>query len=263
MGYKSYLEIIGKFRYIDKGDVVYLVSDIFHLMKQAKEHGEIFNGDRFLDTIMEVIGEEGTLLVPTFNWDFCKGIAFDYKKTKCKVGALGNMALKNDNFIRTRDPIYSFAVRGKDAGMLSEIDPSNSFGEGTCFSYMEQKNAKALVIGLPAMSGLTFMHHAEQIYGVPFRFNKNFTAMYKYKDEPEEERTYSMYVREYSMNVEEHTEPFDEIIEKLGVCKTEIYNGVPFRVLYLKEIMELLRIDILYNQCGNIYKYYGQMDYIK
>lgn len=108
--YVSCGEIAGELSRIQKGDVVYVVSDILELAKNARENGERFDRDVFLDSLKEAVGENGTLLIPTFNWDFCRGIPFDYVKTPGKTGALGNAALKRSDFKRTRHPIYSFAV---------------------------------------------------------------------------------------------------------------------------------------------------------
>ncbi len=258
MGYVSCSLIAGELNQIKKGDIIYLVSDILELAKQAKRSGERFDRKGFLDGLMEVLGEEGTLMLPTFNWGFCRGETFDYKRTRCETGALGGYALTDSRYVRTKHPIYSFAVRGKMANELAQLDPPNSFGEGSLFDYMYKNSAKALVVGLPPMRGLTLLHHAEQVFGVPFRYNKEFTADYIDQEGNLSRKTYSMYVRDLAMDAEEQTEPFDKIMGQLGVCQTTIINGVPFHVMELREVMELLRMDIQYNDCRNIYRYKGQ-----
>ena len=40
------------------------------------------------------VGKNGTIFIPTYNWDFCKGKTFHYKKTRSQSGSLGNIALK-------------------------------------------------------------------------------------------------------------------------------------------------------------------------
>lgn len=258
MQYLSYKDIACKLKRIQNGDTIYLVSDILELVKKAKLNGEMFDRGAFLDSIMDVLGEEGTLMIPTFNWGFCRGVAFDYNHTRGTTGALGIYALTDDQYTRTKHPIYSFAVRGKHAKRLFALDPPNSFGKGSIFDFMHKSNAKALVIGLPPMRGLTFLHHAEQVVGVPFRYEKEFTADYIDKEGNTSKKTYSMYVRDLEMDAVEHTAPFDDILIKLGVCQTEVINGIPFHVIELKEVMELLRMDITYNDCRNIYSYKGQ-----
>lgn len=256
--YISYLKIADELDNIQKGDVIYVVSDILELAKQSRENGERFDRDAFLTTLQEKVGEEGTLLIPTFNWDFCKGIAFDYYKTPCRTGALGTAALKRDDFIRTKHPIYSFAVWGKDSQYLFEQDEPNSFGEKSIFDYMYQKDAKALVIGLDAMDGLTFMHHVEQMVGVPFRFHKTFAADYIDWNGETAHKEYTMYVRDLDMDARENSKHFSQILEDLNVSNTKVINEVPFRTVWLRQVYELEAIDIKFNDSRNLYIYNGQ-----
>ena len=67
---------------IKKNDFIFLVSDITKLMLYFKKKKIIFDINFFLETILDVIGKNGTLVLPTYNWDFCKGINFDYIKTQ-------------------------------------------------------------------------------------------------------------------------------------------------------------------------------------
>lgn len=258
--YVSYLDIADRLDAIKKGDVVYVVSDVLELAKQAREHGERFDRDAFLTSLQKKVGEEGTLLIPTFNWDFCKGIAFDYRTTPCRTGALGTAALKRSDFVRTKHPIYSFAVWGKDSRYLFEQDEPNSFGENSIFDYMYKQDAKALVIGLDAMDGLTFMHHVEQMVGVPFRFNKTFAADYTDWNGQTSRKEYTMYVRDLDMDAREHTKHFSQILEDLNVSYTRNINNVAFRTVFLRQVFELEAMDIKYNDSRNLYVYKGQTE---
>ena len=57
-----------------KKDFIFLVSDITKLMFYFKKKNIDFNINFFLDTILEAIGKDGTLVLPTYNWDFCKKV---------------------------------------------------------------------------------------------------------------------------------------------------------------------------------------------
>lgn len=259
-GYISCTELAGHLGQIHKGDIVYVVSDVLELAKQAREHGDRFDRDAFLNSLQEKVGEEGTLLVPTFNWDFCKGIPFDYYRTPCRTGALGTAALKRDDFIRTKHPIYSFAVWGKDQKELFAQDAPNSFGKNSIFDYMYRKDAKALVIGLDAMDGLSFMHHVEQMEGVPFRFEKSFAADYTDWNHETSRKEYTMYVRDLDMDAKENTKHFSQILEDLNISRTRVLNGIPFRTVLLRPVYELEAMDIRLNDSRNLYIYKGQKD---
>ena len=89
---------------------MFVSSDIKRLVFVCHSHGEFFDANKFIDNFIEIIGDNGSLVFPIFNWDFCIGIPFDYYKTPSKVGALTSVALKRKDFKRTQHPIYSFVV---------------------------------------------------------------------------------------------------------------------------------------------------------
>lgn len=242
---------------IKKGDVLYVISDILELSKQERMLKNRFDRDEFINCLQEMVGEEGTLLFPTFNWDFCKGIAFDYNSTPSKTGALTSFALKRPDFKRTRHPLYSFAVWGKDADELVEMNNENSFGEGSVFDYMNKVDAKAFVIGLHVLDGMTYVHHVENMIGVPFRYNKKFVAPYIDKDGNESEYMATMYVRDLDMNAEEIEQfrPLSDILERDGVSNTWYWNDVQFHSLSLRILDDYVRRDITENDSRNLYVY--------
>ncbi|MEG1457926.1 MAG: AAC(3) family N-acetyltransferase [Acetivibrio sp.] len=256
--YCNYEKIMKNIERIKEGDVLYVVSDILELTKICKRNGEKFDRNRFIDTIIEKVGITGTVLIPTFNWDFCKGKTFDYLHTPSQTGALGNAALGRKDFKRTKHPIYSFAVWGKDKELLCNMDSKSSFGKETVFDYMVKKHGKSLVIGLPTMAGIAVFHHVEEMVGVPFRFNKDFAGNYVDENGNVEEKTYSMYVRDLEINAKEETAPLNHILEALNVSNTQIINEIPFRTVYLQELYLIEEMDIKYNDCRNMYCYKGQ-----
>lgn len=256
--YCSYKNIMKHIDSIQKGDIVYVISDIVRLARSAMEHNEDFDLDVLLDTITDKVGKSGTVLVPAFNWDFCKGKTFDYKKSPSMTGILGNAAIKRKDFIRTKHPIYSFCVWGADRDLLFERDPEDSFGEGTIFEYLVEKSAKAFVIDLPSMEGISVLHYIEQKVGVPFRFHKTFTAGYIDWNQEEKIKSCSMYVRNYDYDAKERLEPMNHLLECLNISDTTMINEIPFRVVRLKEMAQILEYDFRYNDARNTYQYKGQ-----
>lgn len=256
-GYIPYEQVVKQIKGIMPGDTIYVVSDILALSLAARENGERFDIQKFIDSILEQVGENGNVLIPTFNWGFCKGETFDIRKTVSKTGALGNAAMKRADFKRTKHPIYSFMVWGKDREYLANMDYQEGFGPGSVFEYMYEKKAKALVIGLPTLSGLTFIHYVEQCVGVPYRYSKPFTANYIDENGNEGVRTYCMYVRDLDKNPKHINSfrPLGEILEKLNVSQTYFCNDVEFHVVDLESMYEVTKIDITLNDSRNMYVY--------
>ena len=58
---------------LNKGDTIMLVSDVSFLLHTYKKNNKYFDINLFIDSVLEKIGKEGTLLIPTYNYDFCKG----------------------------------------------------------------------------------------------------------------------------------------------------------------------------------------------
>ena len=138
---KSFFDKRGFFKEVFKSKLIkknfiFLVSDITKLMFYFKKKNISFDINCFLDTILEVIGTDGTLVLPTYNWDFCKGKDFCYHKTLSLSGSLGNFALKRHDFLRTQNPIYSFAVAGKDKDKLFNFKHKSCFGLDSPFGYL-------------------------------------------------------------------------------------------------------------------------------
>lgn len=255
--YISYENIMEHIEGIQKGDIVYVVSDILDLSVKAREHKERMDLNRFIDSILAKVGLEGTVLIPTFHWGFCKGEAFDIKRTASKTGALGNAAIKRADFKRTAHPIYSFMVWGKDQEQLVSLDAKESFGKESVFGYLHRNEAKALVIGLPTMSGLTFVHYIEQMVGVPYRYNKDFTAPYIDENGEKSIRTYSMYVRDLEMDPRHINGflPLGEMLEEMGISVNYEVNGIPFHVVDLNAMYPVVEADIKENDSRNMYVY--------
>ena len=184
---------------IKKKDFIFLVSDITKLMFYFKKKNIDFNINFFLDTILEAIGKDGTLVLPTYNWDFCKGVKFDYYKTQSVTGVLGKVALKRNDFIRTTNPIYSFAVAGKEKDKLYNLKHSSCFGEDSPFSYFHKNNVKYLSIGVDyKFLGFTPVHYVEEKVGVSYRYFKDFKGKYIDKNREQKDVTYKFYVKNLS-----------------------------------------------------------------
>ncbi len=241
-------------KYINKGDVVYLVSDLMRLAFECRKNGEKFNADLFINALQEAVGEEGTLLIPTFNWDFCKNVDFNINSTKSHVGAIGDIAYKRTDFLRTHHPIYSFAVWGKDAKQLYNAKIETCFGKDSLFAYMFSKNAKALAVGLSPTAGTTFIHYVEECLNVPFRYNKVFTGNIIDENNIASEKSVSMFVRDLQINAQYITE-LDDIITNLSVNKKQLINNIEFNTVYLRGLFNVVSAEIAYNEARRIYDY--------
>lgn len=255
ISYQKIPSVIG----IGQGDIVLLTSDITDLYLQCEAHGETFDANILLDRFQEAVGEEGTLLIPTYNWGFCQGKPFSYLKTPSKTGAIGNAALRRKDFLRTRHPIYSFAVWGKDTAELVAMENVESFGADSPFAYLERTNAKNVFIGSASMrNSFTYIHYIEQKSGASYRFSKTFHSHYVDQDGQESEKGYAMYVRNLDLDVVCTPDPFVDELYANGVVSSGLIGSVPYEVIRFSDITPFILNDILHNRSKKLCRYNGQ-----
>ena len=234
---------------IKKKDFIFLVSDITKLMFYFKKKNISFDINCFLDTILEAIGIDGTLVLPTYNWDFCKGIDFNYKKTESVTGVLGKVALKRDDFIRTTNPIYSFAVAGKEKNNLYNLKHSSCFGEDSPFSYFHKKNVKYLSIGVDyKFLGFTPVHYVEEKVGVSYRYFKNFKGKYVDQNGERKDVIYKFYVKDLSkVSMTGIKAETDNQLISIGAMKKYCFCEENFMLIYLRPALDHLILDTTTN----------------
>ena len=87
------------------GDKILVHSNILKILIKFKKKNKKFNANLIIDSIINKVGPNGTIIFATYNWNFCKGIAFDYNKSQSMAGSMGNFALKRKDFRRTKNPI--------------------------------------------------------------------------------------------------------------------------------------------------------------
>lgn len=246
---------------LKKNDIVYVSSDVTSVVLTAmKELG--FKGrddrERFLNTLIdvlqEVVGPEGTLLFPVYNWDFCKGVAFDIKTTQGQVGSLNNYILNTRNdFARTKHPLYSLMVWGKDADRLVNMDNQDSWGSNSPFAYLHHNGGKELCLNVNATQGMTFKHYVEQSLNVPYRYQKFFMGEYTDIDGCRETRVYSMYVRRLEVTLTP-SQTTDFFVRK-GCCNRTTFRGMDMAVIDLPGAYDALSDDLLHNGGHNVYEF--------
>ncbi len=231
-------------------------SDITRLWAEYRKAFKTFDPQRLIESLEERVTKEGTLLLPTYSWDFCHGEGFHYEHTIPRTGGLGRIALKMKGFQRTSHPIYSFAVWGKDAEKLCAMTNQSSFGIDSPFHYMNTNAVDHLMIDLPFTKGYTFVHYIEELVGVPYRYQKNFTDQYVNKSGEKTIRTYSMYVRDLDMDLF-YTDAIEMLLKDL-VRQRNIYYGVEFKIINYADSFPIIQNDIVKNKSRRIATYKGQ-----
>lgn len=245
---------------IEAGDKIFVSSAVKDLIKICRDNNETPDLHVLIDGFIEAVGMDGTLIFPTYNWDWCGGGTFDYKHTPSEVGALSQVALERKDFKRTKHPIYSFAVWGKDQEYLCSLENKSAFGEDSPFAFFRDNNVKNVIINVDFAHSFTFVHFVEEkfLHCVPYRYMKNFRSNYIDEAGVCTERVYSMCVRSYWYNVVEKVDPYeDEFIEKHAQENVYI-NGLKFAIVNLSKVYPIIKEDILANRGRKLCSWRGQ-----
>ena len=253
-------ELLIKSLKIKKGDIVFFTSNITSIAFDAAMNKKAFDINLIINLLIEKIGENGTLLFPVYNWDFCAGKPFDYKNTISKTGLIGNEALKRKDFKRTKNALYSFAVWGKDKDFLCSLDPVISLGRNTVFEYLHRNNAINVVLDVAFSDHYTICHYVEQLLGVPYRYNKYFKSDYIDEHGNVSRKTYSMSVRYLELDVQGNADALYEEFLRLGAAYEEKIGRHTISYIDIAKSIPLIEKDILENNAAMQAQFKGQFD---
>lgn len=164
---------------LNKGDTAFFSTSLgmVGIVKDVQTEDEL--NQLFLDAIKEVLGPNGTILVPTYSYTFGKSkpdkpAVYDPQKTAAEIGPFPNYFLKQKAVVRSLDPMMSMAGMGPEAESLFENLPPTSYGQGSVFSRLvDLPNSKCVSIGL-GPNWTPFIHYADWVSKVPFRYDKVF-----------------------------------------------------------------------------------------
>ena len=157
---------------ICKGDTVFCHSNVGYLGYPEGVTSKQQSLELILSTFLNLLGSQGTLVVPTFTYSFGKGENFNVNDTASDCGMFSEYIRTNPLSVRSNDPSVSVSAIGKYASFLTNKVSENAYDEGSAFSRLVQLKAKVLNINFDA--GSTLLHFFERVHNVSYRFDKTF-----------------------------------------------------------------------------------------
>ena len=226
------------------GDKIIVTSDALELLIYLKKNKIKYTLNNLIDDLIKIVGKKGNIIFPTFNWDFCKGKSFNFNNTRSMTGSLSNVALKRSDFKRSKNPIYSFAVWGKNQFKICNLNHQSCFGLSSPFGYLIKNNAKNLCIGMNYRDGFTFVHVAEEKIGVGYRYFKKYSGI-TIKDNKKKKFSCKMYVRDLKLNlITKIHKNLDKILEKKKNIINKNFFETNFSVIQIKEAYNIMIRDL-------------------
>jgi aminoglycoside 3-N-acetyltransferase len=203
---------------IKTGDNIFVHSNMgfFGRLKDAKTEKEYYA--IFKKAIFEVIGYEGTLIVPTFSYSFCWNNSFDRLKTPGVCGFLSEQVRLDPEAERSGDANFSIAAIGKNALFFTKSSPKHSFGPDSFWDRFFQK--EGIICNFNFDAGSTFIHFVERSLNVSYRFDKKFEGLSIENGIPEQKEFFHFVYDLEKPEDEPDFTRFDEISKQRMIAKT-------------------------------------------
>lgn len=168
---------------IDSGSVVYIAADLLRVAdwNVARDYGsevirEVWPEWVYL-SIREVIGAGGTLVVPTFSYDYARhNTPFICEETPSEVGAFSEHVRRKPGTIRSLHPLFSLSANGPKAREICENTGRSAYGVCSAFGKLRDVGTIFVFLGTTPEKSLTYVHHLEHLYGVNYFMHKAFDA---------------------------------------------------------------------------------------
>ena len=196
-------------------------SRIILVHNSYKSLGGVEGGaETVIDALLEWVGPEGTVLLPTFNFtSWSEDHYFDLVETPSHMGIIGELARQRFESIRTPHPMYSFAAFGKYKDEFGNCCDVEAYGPNSVFALFHKLNGTNVSIGLGWNSTFSMHHYVEYCNGCNYRRVKQFAGIYIGYDRVPQLKTYSMFVRKDQRVVTDIVSGMDELF-KNGIIKS-------------------------------------------
>lgn len=236
---KLYLKVYNYLsKYIDKGDTIFIQSDLSSFFVDKNITREKFV--RFFFNLFKVlVGSNGTIIIPSFSESWSNKKIYN-KRSKSVLGLLSNFFLNNKNFYRTNDPENSVLVYGKKKNLFKNIS-NDSYGKKSVYEILKKLNSKIILFGTNQFDP-TFVHYIEQYYNENIsRYNTRFMKKFFSPKDIKKKNPHKCFVRSkrssfiYNQN---------KILKKLDNSKYFFHKKINNSNIFIVHARELFQIGL-------------------
>jgi len=184
--------------------------------------------ETLLEATLDVLGEDGTLVVPTFTPTYRRrspdGV-FDLEETPSEVGYFTELVRTRPAATRNVDPTHSFAALGARTEEFGRLHARNTYDRNNVLGRLHEAGAWVLGIGLERFGrSMTFFHYVEQREGVErqgwdYRVEKPFPGTVVVNGKAFAS-THRIHVQNYEKDVTYDFAPLGEELDRRGLTRT-------------------------------------------
>jgi len=219
---------------VEKGDIIYVAS-FMPIMGNSPTILDDTN-----NALIEAVGDQGTVIMPVFNWDYCHGSIFDPLETVSQVGILTENFRRRRGVLRNISPPWcTYAAAGKKAGEIAEINGTSAFGSDGVSQYLLDENVRYVLIGCNYNDSVIHVHWLEEKFEVPYRYWKQFKGKVRINSEIINNVSY-MYARRLDVDTRIDSHRLTSEFEKTGKVKIEKIGLGELRSFRAKDYVEFI-----------------------
>jgi len=234
---------------VARGDTLMLHADAMALAQLPPMSAQA-RFDVLFDALSDLLGPDGTLVLPTFTYSFTKGEPFDPATTPSTVGLLSEAFRTRPGVRRSLDPIFSVAARGRLADQFAEAAADDCFGPDSAFALLAEQDAWLTCLGC-SLDRLTFTHFVEQAVGVDYRYFKTFSGV-RIDGQVEIKASVRYFVRDLDRNTPIDLSRLKATLAESGVLKTAPVGRVGLKAVRSSAFESAARAFLAQDPCGLI-----------
>jgi len=231
---------------IELGDTIFIHSSLSSFGKLVKGVTREEFTNSFLTAVKKSVGSDGTIIMPTFTYSFCKKQVYNPAITPSAVGLFTEAFRKMPNVKRSIDPIFSVSSWGKFSEYYTKVGNS-CFGNESVYQKIFDNDVKIVFLG--ETFDITYIHFVEQAFGVPYRFIKSFKGEIII-DNKRRPYVFDYFVRYLNKNIEYDIEKLSKDLDRIGIITTSYLGFSKIRSLKARKIfdkvIQALKKDIYY-----------------
>ncbi|EHR4504751.1 AAC(3) family N-acetyltransferase [Campylobacter jejuni] len=206
---------------LKQGDTLCIHSELFRLGEVLVSKQEFLQS--IIDSFFQVIGNKGTLIMPTFSYSFNRYKNYDKIHTKSTMGILSEyFRTMAGGGVRTDDPIFSFFIKGYRQNDFTSKLLKTCFSSGCVYDKLVEFQGKIILFGTDKL-GYTFSHFCEEKAKVNYRFFKEFQGIITDENSQSKKAKIQCYLRK------ENTKSDLDVEKQIAILKQDNnFNRIEF-----------------------------------
>ena len=202
---------------LQRGDIVLFHSSMARTFRYLFSKGVKPDPRLVIDSILDEVGPEGTVLFPLFNFDFSATGEFSMLSTPSQIGVITEFSRVNYEGYRTGHPIYSFYAIGALCEEFKDLNNRSGYGPDSPFAKLLELDGKIASVDLDDQHSMTMYHFVEEKMGVDYRYFKTFLGTYEDLNAVVSSEEYILYVRDLERGVVSNLNRMGEILWSEGL----------------------------------------------